>query len=123
MEHAIRHTIALPIGDCHACDDLVVQITQQVGASPQDEQDVHQIAWNEPSATIVTCSRISPQVVFTSEGQRQEHNLSLTPEGIVMGYQVASVITYFQACHNLLLDEESIDGAIKQLGYNTFALD
>lgn len=103
--------------------DLVVEITQKIGTSPQEENDVNKIVWDGTNVSTVTCSYAQPQVAFIYQGERNEHNLSLSPEGVVLGYQVDSVLTYFQACHNLLIGEEGIDGAIKRLGYDVISQD
>lgn len=103
--------------------ELVVEIVQKIGTATQEGNDVRKIVWDGINVSTVTCSYAHPQVAFTYQGLRNEHSLSLSPEGVVFGYQVDSVLTYFQACHNLLIEEDGINDAIKRLGYDVIAQD
>lgn len=96
---------------------LVVRLTQQVALVDTDQMPVEK-DWEAASTATVTCSYARPTVAFTIDGEETTHALTLSPEGTVYGYQIDSVLTYFQACHNLTIDETSISSAIEMMGYD-----
>lgn len=100
--------------------DTTVEVVEQVGHQMAG-QDLATIEWGAPQRLVASCSYARPRVSFEVEGEHVVHDLNLSPEGEIYGFQAESVVSYLRACHNANLEKESIQEAIARLGYDVIA--
>lgn len=99
--------------------DTTVEIVEQVGRQVMGDRS--EIEWGPSVSLVASCSYARPRVSFQVEGEQVVHNLTLSPQGDIYGFQVQSVLSYFRACHNANMDKQGIGEAINRFGYDVIA--